>query len=455
MDSSPEMASILLDSDTSSSYEDETGLVLIPKTFPDLLAARSNACPKQLALDSCVRQWTYSQLQRHVAVVADVLQQTGVGPGERVGMCFDLSPWAVVAILASMTLGAAVVPVYPYHAKPRRTTMFREARVRFVIVQDHQYGKDLDDSGYTIIRLMDIDFDAEPRPVINAVSRPEDPAFIAFTSGTTGKPKGIVQTQQAIVTMSTTLARYLNVQDTSRVSQLHPYVFDVSVMEIGMCLATGAMICLTDKGEMMLPSAGEIGPELTKSRITHTTVSPTMLNMMEPAEIPTVRVLSVMGEPLGRNAIEKWASCESRSFYQLWGATEACILQTITTPITKSDRPQNIGYPLLGACRLWIADPSCPDTLLKDGDVGEIVVESRALATEYIGREEETAKAFLGQTKWQDDRSHGRVYRTGDLGRKQNDGSVIFLGRNDNQMNFHDCDRVRERDKGLTEPFSE
>ncbi|PPJ51482.1 hypothetical protein CBER1_09222 [Cercospora berteroae] len=428
---------LLSDAEDQSRLEDETGLVLIPGTFPDLLAARSHDSADQLALDSHVRQWTYLELQRHVVIVAEALQRTGVGPGERVGVCFDLSPWAVVATLASMTIGAAVVPVYPYHAKPRRITMFREAQVKFVIVEDHQHGKDLEDTGNTIIVPMDIDFDADPLPAINAASKPEDPAFIAFTSGTTGTPKGIVQTQQAIVTMSNTLARYLNVGSTSRVSQLHPYVFDVSIMEMGMCLATGATICLTDKGEMMLPSAGEIGTELTKSRITHTTLSPTMLSMMEPAEIPTVRVLSVMGEPLGRNAVEKWASCASRSFHQLWGATEACILQTITPPITKSDLPQNIGYPLSGACRLSITDPDCPEACLEDGEVGEIIVESRALATGYIGRDDETAKVFLDHTKWQDHRSQGRLYRTGDLGRKNKDGSVTFLGRSDNQMNFH------------------
>ncbi|KAF2208095.1 hypothetical protein CERZMDRAFT_50012 [Cercospora zeae-maydis SCOH1-5] len=284
---------------------------------------------------------------------------------------------------------------------------------------------------------MDIDFDLEAVPTTNAISRPEDPALIAFTSGTTGTPKGIVQTQEAIVTMSVVLAQSLKVRNTSRVSQLHPYLFDVAMMEIGMCLSTGATICLTERGDMMLPSAGELGPELAKARVSHTIVSPTMLNMMEPAEIPTVRVLGVMGEPLGRNAVEKWASCESRSFYQLWGATEACILQTITTPITKTDHPQNIGHPLPGACRLWITDPACPDILLEDGEVGEIIVESRALATGYLGRDDDSASVFLHHSKWLENKSQGRLYRTGDRGRKEADGSVTFLGRSDSQINFH------------------
>lgn len=431
------MASLSDIEDQNALHEDKSGLILISRTFPDLLTARSHEIPNQLALDSSVRQWTYCQLQRHVAIVADVLHRIGVVSGENVGMCFDLSPWAVVAMLACMTLGAAIVPVYPCHAKARRMTMFREAQVKVVIVEDHQSGKDLEDSGYAIIRLMELDFDIDPTPAVHAASKPTDPAYIAFTSGTTGVPKGIVQTQDAIVTMSTALAQSLEVVPSSRVSQLHAYVFDVAIMEIGMCLVTGAAICLTDKGDLMLPSAGEVGVALTESRITHTTITPTMLNMMEPSEIPTVRVLSVMGETLARSAVEKWATSESRTFYQLWGATESCILQTITTPITKDMHPQNIGHPLSGVCRVWITDPDCVDTLLDDGEVGEIIVESRALAAGYIGRDEDTAKVFLQHAKWQDSLSQGRFYRTGDLGRKESDGSITFMGRRDNQMNFH------------------
>lgn len=421
----------------SDLYEDATGLVLIPKTFPELLAYRSFTSPHRLALDSYIRQWTWAQLERDVGFVAEGLRRQGVGPAQNVGLCFDLSPWAVVALLASMTVGAAVVPICPDHPKPRRITTLREANVSFVIVEDHECGKDLEDSGYAIIRLMEINFDPVSQTTIISVSKPVDPAFISFTSGTTGVPKGIVQTHEAIVTMCAALAACLGLEESSRVSQLHPYMFDVAVMEIGMCLATGAAICLTQKGDMMLPSAGELGPELTRSRITHTTISPTMLNMMDPVEVPTLRVLSVMGEPLGRDAVRKWATCPSRTFFQLWGTTEGCILQTITTPIAQDQDPQNIGMALPGACRIWITDPDCTDTLLEDGKVGEIVIESRALATGYIGRSEETKNSFLDRAQWQDSNSCGRVYRSGDLGRKDAAGMVTFAGRRDDQMNFH------------------
>ena len=86
-------------------------------------------------------------------------------------------------------------------------------------------------------------------------------------------------------------------------------------------------------------------------------------------------------------------------------------------------------------CRLWVGDPANVDRLVGDGEPGELVVESRALAKGYIGRPEETDRVFLSHAAWQDNASQGRVYRTGDLVWKQADGSIEFLGRNDGQMN--------------------
>jgi acyl-coenzyme A synthetase/AMP-(fatty) acid ligase len=268
--------------------------------------------------------------------------------------------------------------------------------------------------------------------------KPEDDAFVAFTSGSTGTPKGIIQTHAGIITMSRAIGAALNVQPSSRVAQIAPYVFDVAMMEFAMTWGIGAALCTMRKEELIFPKPGELTKHLTAARITHITLSPTMLKSIVPGSIPTVQVLSVMGEALDRGAVQTWPSSSERQFYQLWGCTEGTILQSITPPMEADHEPQNIGLALRGVCRLWVTNPENPDALQKDGEMGELIVESRALSSRYINQPEQTAKSFLSKVSWTKAASSDtRFYRTGDSARKTSDGSVIFMGRQDGQMSVH------------------
>lgn len=419
-----------------------TGLELVSDTLPSLLSRQARLRPNSLAVDSYQCQWTFAQLKKMVNGIAAMLREYGIRASHRVGICFHLSPSAVASILALLTLGAAVVPVDPAHPVSRRISMLREAGVELVAAADGNCIEELAAFSFTMIDVSVIGLDPEhvsAPSLFNAdqETSPMDDAFIAFTSGSSGKPKGIRQTHDAIVTMCIALAEQLDVSEKSRVAQFHPYIFDVAAMEIGMCLFKGSVLCIPKKEDMMLPTPGEIGFQLSKFQVTHCTLSPTMLGMIEPAEIPTVQTLSVMGEPLGRSAVHKWASNSSRNFYQLWGCTEATILQTITPPIARNSNPQNIGKAISSTCRLWIVDPKDFHRLMVDGEQGELVVESRCLARGYLNQAAETEQKFHSYVLWSNKSSQGRLYQTGDLARKEVDGSITFLGRLDTQINYH------------------
>lgn len=419
-------------------HGDESGLQLLPQTIPELLFDQARLSPGHLAIDSYNIQMSYRNLADDVIAASALLHDSGARPGQHIGICFNLSAKAVVAILAIMNLGAAVVPVDPLHPLARRITMLQEAGIQHLVVEERCY---IDEFGYAF-PLVDLSGSVSDQKLASAATRtsqarPNDGAFIPFTSGSTGKPKGIVQPHDSLVTMSKALAHRMNVNHTSRVAQFHPYIFDVSIMEIAMSLATGATLCISKKKDMMLPAPGEVSSQLTRSSITHVTLSPTMLNTMDPCDVPTVRVLCVMGEPLGREATAKWQSTPKRTFLQLWGCTEACILQSVTSPITSHSAPHDIGRAMSGVCRLWIVDPDDPDRLQPPGTIGELVVESRALAKGYLNRPAETARAFLNDADWKPKYSQSKLYRSGDLTREEKDGCIHFLGRLDRQMNYH------------------
>lgn len=414
---------------------DDTGLELIHDTLPGLLHNQTGLTPNATALDSYSGQLSYAELQNAIEAVALQLSEIGVGPAVRIGLHCEISKDAIIHILAIMRLGAVAVPVDPHHPEARRLVMLREASVAMVIGDCSDNSLSWAASEFKTVGLFIASVDNVRQLDHSNTAKPEADAFVGFTSGSTGKPKGIVQTHEGIVTMGKALARGLNIDSSSRVAQISPYIFDVAMMEMAMTFVTGATLCIMRQQTLIMPEPGELAGYLTQFKVTHITLSPTMLKTMEPDTIPTVRVLSTMGESLDRSAVQKWYTRPNLLFCQLWGCTEATILQSITLPIIQDHSPNNIGFALGDVCRLWVVDPDNVDRLMPDGESGELVVEGRALARGYIRRPEETAKVFLARAKWQDNASKGRVYRTGDLAQKEPDGSIRFLGRNDGQMN--------------------
>ncbi|GIZ45841.1 hypothetical protein CKM354_000899100 [Cercospora kikuchii] len=436
---------------------DITGLEVVQETLPGLLAKQARITPNAIALDSYEGRWTYIQLQESVVHLQCALTAQGLKASTRIGMLLPLSARGVVSIMAIMALGGTVVPVDIHHPPARQSTMFREANVRIVVGEDSTLTRGHLNGEFSMINIGELEAahpachrhncaNSDPQLQRNGSENendapyqasPHDDAYIAFTSGSTGKPKGIVQSHAAIITISRALARSLDVQSSSRVAQIAPYVFDVAMMEFAISFGTGATLCTMRKQELIYPEPGELAGHLTKARISHITMSPTMLKSIVIGSIPTVKVLTVMGEALDRRAVHTWSSIHGMQFRQLWGCTEATILQSITPPIEAHHNPQNIGMPLEGACRLWVVDPENTSALRETGQSGELIVESRALASRYINQPEQTAHVFLHNVPWTHFGPDTRFYRTGDLARKEVDGSLTFLGRQDGQMSLH------------------
>ncbi|GIZ45634.1 hypothetical protein CKM354_000879200 [Cercospora kikuchii] len=436
--------------ESSPCHVDSTGLELVSDTLPGLLTRQAGLTPHALAIDSYEGKWTYLQLKEEMLSLQMYLQNHGVASDARVGILLPLSARAVMAILAIMNIGAAVVPVDLHHPPARQMTIFHESNVELVVSDRRESALKKFRQEYSVIDLSDLTAgDQEGRGPTDTrtgplsrnssitLARPQADAYIAFTSGSTGVPKGIVQSHAAIITMCKAMVSPLEVQASSRIAHIAPYVFDVAMMEIALSFGTGAALCIMSKRDLIMPEPGELEENLNRFKITHFTLSPTMLRSIKVDSVPTMRMLSVMGEPLDRRALKLWSASRKTQLRQMWGCTEGTILQSITPPIQSHDEPQNIGSSLDHVCRLWITDPEDVDVLRQDGEAGELVVESRALASRYINRPDQTERCFLAKVAWKEPFSDARYYRTGDLAYKQSDGTVTFLGRQDGQMNMH------------------
>ena len=172
--------------------------------------------------------------------------------------------------------------------------------------------------------------DTSPRAVSLPHVDPSDPAFVLFTSGSTGKPKGIVTSHSAISTAAENICSHLHLTSASRVLQLSSYAFDVSINETLLSLVVGACICVPTEHER------ENDPSRAARNMQANWVftTPSMMRLLDPAEIPTLKTIVVAGESLPRDLTCAWEPYVD--IIQAYGPAECTLVPTVQ-PDVRSD----------------------------------------------------------------------------------------------------------------------
>jgi non-ribosomal peptide synthetase-like protein len=255
----------------------------------------------------------------------------------------------------------------------------------------------------------------------------DDLAYLIYTSGTTGHPKGVAIGHASICNFVRVAAEVYGLRDDDRVYQGMTVAFDFSVEEIWVPWMAGATLVPKPAGPSLL------GPELhqflTERRITAMCVVPTLLATIED-DLPLLRFLLVSGEACPQDLIARWYR-RGRRFLNVYGPTEATVTATWTT--LEPSRPVTIGRPL-PTYSIVVLDPDDPSRALRHGEVGEIGIAGIGLAQGYLNRADLTEKAFIPDLLGIPDNPSRRIYRTGDLGRVNEDGDIEYLGRLDLQV---------------------
>ncbi|MDX6584457.1 MAG: hypothetical protein QOI10_3641, partial [Solirubrobacterales bacterium] len=255
----------------------------------------------------------------------------------------------------------------------------------------------------------------------------EDLAYLIYTSGTTGRPKGVAISHASICNFVRVAAEVYGLQDDDRVYQGMTVAFDFSVEEIWVPWMAGATLVPKPAGPSLLGL--ELHQFLTERRITAMCVVPTLLATIED-DLPLLRFLLVSGEACPQDLIARWYH-RGRRFLNVYGPTEATVTATWTT--LEPNRPVTIGRPL-PTYSIVVLDPDDPSRALRHGEVGEIGIAGIGLAQGYLNRADLTEKAFIPDLLGIPDNPSGRIYRTGDLGRVNEDGDIEYLGRTDLQV---------------------
>ncbi|ADJ47737.1 Pls/PosA family non-ribosomal peptide synthetase [Amycolatopsis mediterranei] len=382
-----------------------SGLGAGERTLLDVLAATAERHPNAAAIDDGVTTLTYRRLLEEIDAYGRRLQGYGVGLGDRVGIRISSGTAELyIAILATLSVGAAYVPVDADDPDERAELVFEEAQVAAVATD----GK---------INVHSTPGGREGTP------GPADDAWIIFTSGSTGKPKGVAVTHASAAAFVDAEAELFLTEEPigpgDRVLAGLSVAFDASCEEMWLAWRHGA--CLVPAPRALVRTGVDLGPWLVAQRITVVSTVPTLAALWPADALEDVRLLIFGGEACPPELAERVA-VEGREVWNTYGPTEATVV-ACAAQLT-GDGPVRIGLPLVGWQLAVVNEEGVPVAM---GETGELVIGGVGLAR-YLDAAKDAEKfAPLPSLGWQ------RAYRSGDMVRAEEEG-LLFLGRLDEQV---------------------
>ncbi|KAH8204653.1 hypothetical protein TruAng_001128 [Truncatella angustata] len=405
----------------------------VEKCIHQLFEEQVHRSPTAEALVSVSETLTYAEVHNISTSVALQLVNLGVGPEEFVAICFEKSVWAVIAMLAIWKAGGAYVPIDPTHPQGRKKEIANRAKVKLVLVS-RSNATDFDGICEHILTLDDAPISFIRQGCGQLPSQtllPTSSAYLLFTSGTTGKPKGVVISHSALCTGMVYQAESFGLNSKTRMLQFASYTFDASVQEIFATLVVGGTVCVPSDSDRLNNLAGII----TALQVDTVVLTPTVVNLLSPELIPFVKKINMGGEPVTSDIITKWA--HHVRLTNGYGPSETTVCCAMNVGLTMDTHPANIGRAI--GSTMWLVQPDNHDKLSAIGCVGEIVVSGALLASGYYGDKVTTDASFIYEPDWLMDfinteSAFRTIYKTGDLARYNADGTFQYVGRKDTQV---------------------
>lgn len=374
---------------------------------------------------------TYAELDGRANQLAHFLRSKGVGPEDLIGICMDRSAEMIVCLLAVLKSSAAFLPLDPAYPEQRLAFMIQDAGVKLALVQ-HEYVDALPEQ----IELICVDdcldlicaFDPSvPETTITS----QNLAYVVYTSGTTGSPKGTMISHEAAVNALLWFEESHKDDSLKRVAHKSSLSFDVSVWEIFWPLVSGGTVIVARPGGQYDPAY--LSQLLSEQRVSTTNFPPAMLrrmideNGLEPCS--SLRYVACGGEAVPADLVSDFINTTGATLENFYGPTETTISSSFWECRILPDRRVLIGSPY-GNTRIYILDETLQPVPI--GVPGEIHIAGTGVARGYLGRPGLTAEKFIPDPF--SPTPGDRVYKTGDLGRHTSDCNIEYIGRKDQQV---------------------
>lgn len=395
-----------------------------------LFEEQARQTPTALALKMGDQQMSYAELNQRADQLAAHLLALGVQPEDRVGICLERSLDLIVGILAILKAGGAYVPLDSTYPAERLSFMLDDAQINILLAHSHLLDR-LPKSDSTLVCVDQFDWSLVGKTVTWPTRHPDNLAYIMYTSGSTGQPKGVAVTHRNVVRLVRN-TNYVHLDASERLLQFAPISFDASTFEIWGALLNGAPLTIFPGDAFSLEALAQT---ITQEGITTLWLTAGLFHQMveeQPAALAQVRQLLAGGDVLSVSHVQQMLQQPgSRTLINGYGPTECTTFSTCypMTDATQTGHSVSIGRPIANA-QTYILDRWLNPT--PPGVPGELYIGGDGLARGYLNRPSRTAQQFVPHPF--SSQPGSRLYRTGDLARYRQDGTIEFMGRIDTQV---------------------
>jgi amino acid adenylation domain-containing protein len=388
--------------------------------------------PHSVALTFSGRQMEYHELNERANQLAHYLRSLGIGPDVPVGICLPRSMEMVVGMLAILKAGGAYVALDPAYPRQRLSWMLQDTQSPLILTAKELSPIFVDFEGQVICLDTDWPLIAQ-QDVGNPLNQtsPDNLAYLIYTSGSSGKPKGVLIPHRGVVRLVCE-AQYAHLGPGEVFLQFAPVSFDASTFEIWGCLLNGSRLAIFPAEA---PSLEELGRVIRDERVTTLWLTAGLFNQVIdwfPQALKGLSQLLVGGEALSILHVEKaLAELEGCSLINGYGPTESTTF-TCCYPVPPKGKLLSsvpIGKPITGT-RVYILDQRMNPVPV--GVPGELFIGGDGLARGYLNLPDLTREMFVSDPF--SENLQDRLYKTGDLVRYLPDGNIEFLGRMDDQV---------------------
>ncbi|TDO73434.1 amino acid adenylation domain-containing protein [Flavobacterium chryseum] len=387
-----------------------------PDTLLDLFVKQAAKTPEQTAIVFEDKKISYQELDELSNKLGNYLKKKyGIKPNEFVGVKLNRSEWNVISLLGVLKSGGVYVPIDIAYPEERIDYIIENSDCKLVIDSDEIY-----------------DFRSMEKLYSNALDacsvKADHLAYLIYTSGSTGLPKGVPIKHGAISNTILSQIEIFGNENKEKALQLASFSFDASISEIFTVLASGGELhIITDD---VKKDTEELENYIEEHGINFATISPSYLKLLKLDKIKNLKKLVTAGEAAVSEDVRKYLDFGGTCF-NAYGPTETSICATVYK-ITDNNQLSElsnipIGSPIANT-RIYIL--GVDEKLLPLGAIGEIYISGAGLADGYLNNPEMTNQKFIDNpfTKGE------KLYKTGDLGKWLNNGTIEYVGRNDDQV---------------------
>ncbi len=394
--------------------------------------------PDRIAVIFEDRQMTYRDLDVQSNQLAHYLRKHGVGTKSLVGVCFERSMEMIVALVAVLKAGGAYLPLDPSYPPERLGLMVEQAGASILLTQKSLVSRlPALEAACHCLDSLDQFLAQEKRERLGHTPSPEDAAYVLFTSGSTGVPKGVLMEHRPLVNLLSWQAETLACPAGARTLQFAPLSFDVSFQEIFSALCSGGTLVMIGEEERR-------DPKVLLNRLKEKAVERLFLPFIalqqladaaqdDAVAIESLREIITAGEQLQATQpiADLFARLPNCRLYNQYGPTESHVVTSFALGSDPADWPSlpPIGRPI-GNSKIYILDGCLQPVPV--GVTGELYIGGDSLARGYLHQRELSQEKFIANPF--DKEAGARLYRTGDLARYLADGQIQFVGRIDQQV---------------------